>query len=147
MHFIIQTRVEQNYQTVFNGFTKDLFMALKPPLMPLKLLRFDGCKKGDEVHVELMWGLKWTSLITSRALGTKEIFFIDEGLQLPFFLKSWQHQHRIINLENDNGGALIVDDITYQTPFFWLDYLLYPIMYLQFYYRKPVYKRYFKKLA
>ena len=141
MNFKIETPVAQNPVRVFAQFNQDLFMALKPPLMPLKLLRFDGCKIKDEVHVQLMGGILFHSLITDSRQTASEIYFVDEGILLPFFLKSWKHQHSILTQEN--GGALIVDDITFKSPFWLFDYLLFPIMYLQFYYRKPIYKRYF----
>ena len=40
-------------------------------------------------------------------------------------------------------GTEIVDDITYKTPTWLTDYLLYPVMWLQFAARKPVYRRVF----
>jgi len=143
MKIRIQTKVNQSYHQVFEGFNEDLFLALKPPLLPLKLLKFDGCKTGDEVHIQLGAGFltqRWDALIIEDAASDEEYYFIDKGVQLPFFLKTWQHRHRILKADE---GAYIVDDIDYQTPFWLLDYLMYPVMYLQFYARKPVYKRVF----
>jgi hypothetical protein len=54
----------------------------------VRLLRFDGCQQGDEVHLELgFWPLRqsWVSLITSQQTSTEKIVFVDEGQRLPFF--------------------------------------------------------------
>lgn len=144
MKIVLRTKVEQDYQTVYKRFDRDLFLALKPPLMPLKLLRFDGSRKGDQVHIQLGAGTlsaRWDALIVADEQNDTECYFVDEGIRLPFFLKKWKHKHRI---QKDGSTSIIIDDIFYQTPNFLLDYIMYPIMYLQFYMRKPVYKRYFK---
>ncbi|QHT67965.1 hypothetical protein GXP67_15610 [Rhodocytophaga rosea] len=145
MRFIIITPVAMDYQQVAQNFGKSLFQALNPPFPPVKLLRFDGNAKGDEVHLELnfiIFKQVWKSLITENNTNSKEIYFVDEGIQLPFFLKYWRHKHRIVN---KSSGAAIIDDITFRSSFFLFDFLLYPVLYLQFLYRKPVYKKIFQK--
>jgi len=140
---LIKTEVAMPFQEVYKGFNEELFLALKPPLLPLKLLRFDGCETGDQVHIELGFGKltqRWDALIIDHNQNNEEFYFVDKGVQLPFFLKKWQHRHRILKSKN---GAAIIDDIDYQTPYKFLDYLMYPIMYFQFYLRKPVYKKVF----
>jgi len=144
MKILIKTKVEKNYNDVFEGFDENLFLELKPPLLPLKLLRFDGSRKGDEIHIQLGAGFvkqRWDALIVEDGEKEGELYFIDKGIQLPFFLKEWTHHHRVLK---SNEGATIVDEIYFKSPFFLFDYLLYPILYLQFYARKPVYKRVFK---
>lgn len=144
INFKIKTVVEQDYKTVFERFDEDLFLALKPPLLPLTLNRFDGSMKGDEVHITLGKGAlsqDWNALIVEQAELADEIYFIDVGSKLPFFLKDWKHKHRIVK---EGEGAMIIDDISYKTPFFLMDYLMFPVLYLQFWARKPVYTRYFK---
>ncbi|MEZ4883418.1 MAG: hypothetical protein R3E32_01685 [Chitinophagales bacterium] len=141
MHFQIKTTVQQDYQNVFVGFDRKLFLALNPPLMPLKLLRFDGCKTGDEVHLQLAFGMKWISLVTDFQERGDEIFFIDEGVQLPFFLSNWRHKHRIIK---NKTGSILIDDITYRSSSKIMDYLLYPVLWLQFKYRSPIYRKLFR---
>ena len=53
MRILIKTKVGQNYRKVFQGFDIKLFMKLKPPLVGLKVKRFDGCSEGDIVQVEV----------------------------------------------------------------------------------------------
>ena len=146
MNINIETAVQQDYKTVFEGFNEDLFLALKPPFLPLTLRQFDGSRTGDEVKITLGAGFfsqDWDALIVEQKETSEEIYFIDKGVKLPFFLKSWQHKHRIIKTEN---GSKIIDDIHYTSVLGkFSDILLFPIMYLQFYMRKPVYQRIFGK--
>lgn len=142
MKFEIATQVEQDYRSVWKGFNEDLFMALKPPLIPFKLLRFDGSNIGDEVHISIA-GMRWDAKIIDQQESDSEVYFVDEGLKLPFPLKKWQHKHRM--LHNEDGSCTIIDAIEYFTSNTFLDKLIYPAMYQQFAARQPVYKTYFKK--
>ncbi|HWA06052.1 MAG TPA: hypothetical protein VG961_05855, partial [Ignavibacteria bacterium] len=129
----------------FQAFDINLFMKLKPPLIGLKVKRFDGCAKGDIVQVEIsLFGFKqnWTSLITEQVQNEKEIYFVDEGTLLPKPLKYWKHKHII---ENSVDSSIIIDDITYRSGSIVVDFLLFPAFFLQFFYRKPVYRSYFSK--
>ncbi|MDW8295786.1 MAG: hypothetical protein RMJ97_02775 [Raineya sp.] len=146
MQIKIATTVGTPFKKVFQLFTKELFIKLSPPFPRLKLLRFDGSNKQDHVAVELdFWLFKqqWESVITEKKENKDEIYFIDEGIKLPFFLKKWRHKHRIIR--KDNQQAEIIDEIEFETPFKPLDILLYPILYFQFAYRKPIYQKVFGK--
>lgn len=153
MRLNIHTSVEKPYQEVFAGFTFELFKKLTPTFPPVTIKRFDGCKTGDEVHIEMVLPVLnrreiWISRIVSsgvvegNSLYTNEIYFIDEGIELPFFLTSWRHRHRII--KSEEGGAVIVDDIEYTTPL-WLLPFVAPVISGQFRARQPIYREYFKK--
>jgi len=143
MKLTIQTRVNQSYQQVWAGFDKTLFDQLSPPFPPVRVVRFDGCYRGDVVDLELNFLLfkqRWVSHITDQQTNDTEIFFVDEGRRLPFFLSQWAHRHRILK---DQDNAIIADEITFRTPFWLTDYLFYPLLWLQFAYRKPIYRRVF----
>ncbi|MBN3521166.1 hypothetical protein JYB62_14240 [Algoriphagus lutimaris] len=145
MNIKIKTSVEQDYLSVKEGFQATLFKKLSPPFPPVKLIRFDGSEKGDIVSLELnfmFFKQKWVSKITDDQTTEEEFYFIDEGIELPFFLKSWKHKHRIIQ---SGEGSIIQDEISYQAPFQLLTWLLYPAMILQFAYRIPIYRKVFKK--
>jgi len=145
MKLTIETKVEENYLKVKEGFTESLFTRLSPPFPPVKLLRFDGSSKGDLVSLELNFLLfrqKWTSQITEEKTDEKEFYFVDSGVELPFFLKSWNHKHRIIRSGND---TIIRDEIEYSAPLGLLSLFLYPAMLFQFAYRIPIYKKVFKR--
>lgn len=143
MRIKISTLVKQPYTKVFEGFDQNLFIKLAPPFPPVKLLRFDGCKVDDRVALRLnfiFFKQTWESLITDYQNNEQEISFVDEGVKLPFFLKYWKHHHRVVK---EGEQTQIVDDISFKTPFFLFDYLMYPALYLQFLYRKPIYRKVF----
>jgi len=144
LKIVINTRVEKNFQLVFNKFNLDLFKALKPPVVKLDVERFDGCKKGDRVHLKLTTFGKvqhWESLITSDSRGDYEINFVDEGVLIPPPLKKWTHTHRVMKI--NETAALIVDEIEYHCANKVIDVMIYPALYSMFLFRVPVYKRVF----
>jgi hypothetical protein len=90
MKITLSTQVDQDFLKVKEGFNVDLFSALNPPFPPVKLLRFDGSKKGDLVSLELnflFFKQVWTSDITDDHTSAKGFYFIDEGKKLPFFFE------------------------------------------------------------
>jgi ligand-binding SRPBCC domain-containing protein len=149
MKLEIRIPVAQPPDQVFKGFTVDLFIALAPPppFPPMKLKHFGGSRTGDHVELELnflFFRQRWVSVITrDETLPDGTIYFIDEGRQLPFFLKTWKHTHWV--RPGPGGGSIIVEDIEYTAPLGLLTYLLYPTLWLQFAVRKPVYQRLFGK--
>ena len=144
MRLTITTFVKQDWKQVTKGFTEELFLALNPPFPPVKLLQFDGCHKDDVVTLELNFLLfkqTWQSLITSDEKGSDHFQFVDEGVKLPFFLKNWTHRHRI---EKSSNGSRIIDDINFSTGTWLTDLIFWPLLYGQFAYRTPIYKRFFR---
>ena len=144
MKLRISTSVAQNYNQVFDQFDERLLKQLTPPGMQLKLIEFDGSKKGGVVHLEVtilrLLKQEWYNEITEFERGEQRNYFVDEGVKLPGLFKYWRHEHSI---EKDGTGTRIVDNITYKSPFLLLDWLLWPTLFLQFAYRKPIYKRMF----
>jgi ligand-binding SRPBCC domain-containing protein len=144
MNIKISTKVNQSLPKVWEGFNLALFSKLAPPFPPVKVKAFGGCLKGDKVHLELNFLLfkqDWISDIIDQKRTESEIYFIDEGTKLPFFLSYWRHRHGMVK---DCEGTIIIDDITFQTPTILTDYLFFPLMYLQFLYRKPIYRKVFE---
>lgn len=147
MHVILRTAVAQPPAQVMAGFTRELFVALAPPFPRLRVLRFDGCRTGDQVEIELdtvVKRLPWTSLIVDHGeLPDGTLFFVDEGQVLPPPLRFWRHRHLI--QPGPNGGSIIVDDLEYRSGSRVLDVLLRPAMWAQFAWRRPIYRRWFGK--
>lgn len=144
MQITISTTVNEHFLAVKEGFNQDLFSSLSPPFPPVKLLRFDGSKKGDIVSLELnflFFKQIWTSEIIEDHTSESEFYFVDKGIKLPFFLGNWQHKHRLIG--RGTSKTEIRDEIHYQGSNWILTPLLYPALYLQFLYRKPIYRRIF----
>jgi ligand-binding SRPBCC domain-containing protein len=128
---------------VLARFDTTLFRALAPPFPRLHIDRFDGSSPGNVVAVRLDWGLfqqTWTSLITGAGATDTAAWFVDEGQTLPWPLRRWQHRH-IVERDAPSGRTAITDAITYSTGFAPLDWLLLPVMWAQFAYRKPIYRR------
>lgn len=143
MRLTISTSVQQSIQQVWAGFNQTLFGKLSPPFPPVRVVRFDGSQIGDEVHLELNFLLfkqNWISEIIDQKTTKYEIYFIDEGTRLPFFLSYWHHKHRLVSTE---AGSKIIDEITFRTPSILTDYLFFPLLYFQFLYRKPIYRKTF----
>ena len=145
MKIVINTPVHQPIEHVWKGFNRELFSQLAPPFPPINLLRFDGSEQGNEVHIELnflFFKQMWVSLITEHRKTGDEIYFIDEGIRLPFFLKSWRHKHSLVKISNtqEKYQTLIIDEIEFESP---LGILIYPALYLQFVYRQPIYQKIF----
>lgn len=143
MKLIINITVQANYEAVAAGFDESLFLALAPPFPPMQLLRFDGCRTNDIVQVRLAGLVNWVSRIVEHGNNKEagQIWFVDQGVRLPFFLRSWTHRHLISAATPTT--TVITEDIDFSTPFGWLNYVLYPMLWLQFAYRIPIYKRRF----
>lgn len=142
MKIIIKTRIEKNFQLVFSKFNIDLFRALKPPFMKLTIERFDGCKKGDQVHLRMdMFGStqKWVSHITEEKRGDYECYFVDEGIVMSPPLKKWKHTHRVQKI--NELASYVIDDIEYTSGNKAVDLAIYPTLYTIFLFRVPIYKR------
>ncbi|MEM6767027.1 MAG: hypothetical protein AAF824_03020 [Bacteroidota bacterium] len=147
MRIYITIPVKGNPRDILKRFDRQLFEALTPPGVRVELLRFDGSSKGDRIHVRLFLPIlgkqDWVSVITEEKLSEHEAYFVDEGEQLPVFLAKWRHKHLIKTYQE---GSAIVEDITYEAPNKLLGLLLYPLMYVQFAYRKIVYRKVFGKI-
>ena len=145
MKFIIQTPINKDYKEVFKAFDLNLFKALKPPLMPLEVSQFDGCKTGDKVILKV-GPLKqtWQSDIVEDFQSELHVGFVDVGIILPPPLKKWRHCHRIIN--TGKNESLISDEVEFSSGIIILDLLMYLPLYLQFLIRYPQYKSYFNKI-
>lgn len=144
MRIHIQTLVKSSWEQVQEGFDATLFKKLSPPFPKVELQRFDGCEAGDKVQLRLnflLFSQKWHALVTENGPLENGFFFIDIGEKLPFPLRRWQHRHEIKSAE---GGTIISDDIQYSTGLWLIDLLAYPLLWAQFIYRKPVYRKIFK---
>ncbi len=145
MKLRITTKVEQDFRKVFSRFDLSLFNKLKPPLVSFKVIRFDGCKRGDKVELEIgmLWKKQfWRAVIVDDFDSECMIYFTDTGEILPKPLTYWKHKHII---EKCVDSSKIIDDICYETGSKIVNFLLYPLIFMQFFYRKPIYKSYFRK--
>lgn len=147
MKLVLETRVEQDYLQVKSGFDRSLFRQLLPAFPPVRLLRFDGSRTGDLITLEvnfLFFRQRWTSEIIEELTTPLEFYFVDRGVELPFFLRKWTHRHRVISA---GIGSIIRDEIEFEAPFGLASYALFPVLWIQFALRKPIYRRRFIRPA
>lgn len=145
MHTRFTTPVAMTAQATLAGFDRRLFEQLRPAGVSFFVDRFDGCNVGDEVHLRIgLPGLMtaWISQITEAIKTDGEVGFVDEGRVLPFVLRSWRHQHRLVERPY---GCDIIDEIHYTCPLPGLALLLLPGLRFSFAGRKSVYQRVFGK--
>jgi ligand-binding SRPBCC domain-containing protein len=146
MNLIFKTPIPRNYKRVAEGFTSELFLYLTPSWLPGKLIRFDGCKIGNEVHIELGHPkLYWVSEITDEAMTPLSWHFVDEGKVLPWPLKKWRHKHSVVKISDEESQ--IIDDIEYHCSNKFLEKSIYPMLYSMFSIRPARYKKFFKDHA
>lgn len=145
MNIQIKTRVKGNYKEIIRRFDRQLFEALAPRSAKMEIVEFTGSEKGDRVHIRFLSPVKadWVSVITENAVDEQEAFFTDEGTELPFPLAYWKHKH--IVRKDSEDTAYIIDDMTFRGKNALLTLLLYPGIFLGFYPRKKIYRKYFGK--
>ena len=145
MNLVFKTSVKKSFEEIRDKFNRELFVELAPGLIPFNLKRFDGCKKGNEVHIQL--GVppltqEWISLITFEETNASGWSFIDEGKVLPWPLSNWKHHHRVDRISATE--SLIVDDINYECSPGFLTPLMKPFLWSVFAIRPKRYKKFFK---
>lgn len=148
MRFQILTKVRGDHRSVFLKFDQSLLLKLTPPGMKMELIRFqepDAPNGSIQLRVTILGIIRqdWENVFSHYELGPEECHFVDEGKVLPFPMRLWRHDHRV--LADGPDHAIINDDITFKTTFLLMDWLLFPILWLQFRYRRPIYRRIFGK--
>lgn len=144
MKIKITTVVDGFHKDVFKAFDKKLFEFLKPIGARIEIVDFTGSTKGDKVHIRFLSPIKteWISEIIEDHQDEQLSYFIDQGTVLPWPLKSWNHKH-IVEMKG-RDQSIIIDDIDYKTANVFFDVLIFPIMYISFYQRKPLYRKFFR---
>jgi ligand-binding SRPBCC domain-containing protein len=145
MKLYFETPLSKPFEKVRDQFNRELFLFLSPGFIPSELTRFDGCKKGDEVHIKLgpsLFAQTWVSHITFEETNAAGWSFIDEGKVLPWPLKYWKHHHRVDKISSTE--CKIVDDINFECSPFFMNPLVKPFLWMVFAIRPDRYKRYFK---
>lgn len=143
MRLRVQTLVQARPPEVISGLNEALFKLLQPKFPPNRLLRFDGQRPGDEVHIELSFlGKKqlWVARILAQHFSPEEAFFIDEGKKLPFFLTAWRHKHLAYR---SGKHTVLEDDIRFRTPWWMPAPLVWLGFWVQFRARRPIYQQTF----
>jgi ligand-binding SRPBCC domain-containing protein len=143
MKIRLHSIVNCSFETVSGDFGRELFEYLLPPGLIAKLIRYDGSKPGNIIHIQFNFPFPshWVSIITDETKDNKKYVFVDEGKRLPFGLKKWKHIHSVI--KRDDNTTEIIDDMNFETSSKILNFLAYPVLFLSFFSRKWQYKKYF----
>lgn len=141
MKLLFKTRIPKPVEKIRDRFNRELFEYLTPGWAPAKILRFDGCRTGDEVHIKL-FAQQWVSLMTFEETNAKGWSFIDEGKVLPWPLSNWKHHHRVDRISPTESE--IVDDIYYECSPAWMAFVIRPILWQTFAIRPKRYRNFFK---
>ena len=145
MHLKFENTVLYPYEFVVSHIGREMFVALNPPWSSMELLKFDGTKVSDEVHLNLKLGfvsVPWVSKIVQSELNDIEFNFIDIGVKMLPGMKSWHHHHHFRKVGENK--TLIVDDVNFESGNYFLDVFYRNIIKVQFYYRKYAYSNFLK---
>ena len=135
-------------ETVKKHFSRDLLESLLPAWPKAKILRYDGDKQGDEIHVQLAmpWGKHlWVTHVIASTQSPDEYSFIDESYTPPPPLSYWHHTHTL-QATPDKKGTFIIDSIECKTKPYFLAFFMKWVLTTQFKARDPQYKAYFNNL-
>lgn len=141
---IVQTEVNSPLQKVHVQFNESLLKKLNPPFPVARLRKYEGEQPGAAVWIELdflLFRQLWKSRIVARTESDTFLSFTDAGEQLPFFLRTWEHEHRLEALPI--GRTRITDRLTFTTPWWLPDWLARLIFKGLMAYRQPIYRRVF----
>lgn len=114
MQFTFVTQVSASRDQVATLFDQSLLLKLKPPLVTMRLLQYDGQFRGDELKFAVGIGAftqTWHGKITQHRYTQKDWLFRDEEISVPHPLKRWQHTHA---LQGNAQGTIIIDRVKFQ---------------------------------
>lgn len=139
--FTFVTHIQAKRPYVAAQFNQDLLLKLKPPLLTMNLIRYDGQYRGDALVFAVGIGKftqNWEGEITNHRYTQKDWLFCDEGKRLPHPLKTWKHTHALF----EKGSiTLIIDRVHFTGKNKIYSLLLCLPIALMFWMRKPLYKR------
>lgn len=147
MRFTVTTHVRGvSPQAAYSVFTDRLLAALSPPFVKPVTQLYEGNRPGHQLRFSLHTPLgtqTWTGKVTEEQISETEIYFVDEGLEMPFGLIYWRHKHRLLKTVE---GTRIRDEVQFRTKNSLLSVLLFPVLWFQFLYRKPMYAKTIKRM-
>ncbi len=98
MQFTFVTQVSAQRDAVAAQFDQSLLLKLKPPLVTMRLIQYDGQFRGDELQFAVGFGKftqTWHGKITQHRYTEKDWLFRDEEISVPHPLYKWQHTHAL----------------------------------------------------
>jgi ligand-binding SRPBCC domain-containing protein len=147
MKLRFETLVPETFDTVKSKFNIQLLEYLSPIFPIVKIKRYDGNQVNDQIHIQLgflLFTWTWVSKISEFESNLSLWFFVDEGIELPPFLKRWSHKHEI---QKSGNEAIIIDEIDFESSRFWPGMLVKLMLWMQFSQRPALYKKYFRQVG
>jgi len=144
MRIRLITTVRKPFKIVYKGYDHELLKFMLPSPFA-RITRYEGQNPGDiiEICFKIPFMKNWTAIIKESWLSHREYGFIDRGLRVPLGISYWKHTHRVV--ARDNNSVFIIDDIEYETSSKIWDKILYIPLFLMFYRRMFLYKKYFRR--
>lgn len=144
IQFTFVTRVDASLMAVAQNFNQELLLKLKPPLISMELVQYDGQCKGDQIKFNIGIGpfkQHWHGHITAHRYTKKHWLFRDEDIALPHPIKKWKHTHALMPL---GENTLVIDRIKFEGKNRFYTLILCLPFIAMFYMRKPLYKRHLR---
>ena len=142
MRYIQKVEIGCNdIKKVKGEFNNILFLKHLTKLLPVKIIEWDGTYDGAKAHLAF-WFFGWRDFIVNHRENTEDdvkFSFVDEGMSLPFYLKSWRHIH---GAYKERGLIIIKDEVNFTTDSKFLDLILFPMLVMPIIIRKILYKTY-----
>ncbi len=136
----VKTKVKAKAKDIIKSFDVDFFLKLSPPFLDVEVNQFDGYKTEDSIKITtnfLGYYQFWHNQVIDYFETDKEVSFIEQAIETPFPVTSWQHKHKIIQIDDEH--CYIIDDVEYSCINFFFENMIYPAVFLTMYYRRPVY--------
>lgn len=122
-------------------FNNILFLKHLTKLLPVKIIEWDGTYDGAKAHLAF-WFFGWRDFIVNHRENIEDdvkFSFVDEGISLPFYLKSWRHIH---GAYKERDLIIIKDEVNFTTDSKFLDLIIFPMLVMPIIIRKILYKTY-----
>ncbi len=132
------------YLEVVSEFQNLKFIKFLIKWQPVKIIKWNGIYNNDKAHFKF-WFLKWHNFKVVHQLynfNEDQLSFEDKGTKLPLGLKSWNHKHKVVRAVN---SVIITDNISFSHNYYFMGFILYPILIFPILLRRLLYKKYFRR--
>ncbi len=123
------------------AFSEISFLKHLTVFQPVKIIEWEGTFDGAIAHMRF-WFFGWKDFKVKHSDNFKDensFTFKDQGLDLPFGLNQWVHEHIV----KERGKNIeIIDKIIFSGNNKFLASLVYPILILPIFIRKVLYRTY-----
>lgn len=123
------------------AFSEISFLKHLIAFQPVKIIDWEGIFDGATAHMSF-WFFGWKDFKVKHSDNFKDndsFSFKDQGLDLPFGLNKWVHEHIVVKR---GKNIEIIDKIIFSGNNKFLALIVYPILIAPIFFRKVLYKTY-----